>query len=557
MRSLRTIFILAALGFCPGMMGDGCAQLDSGAVLDSSAAPIIIPFGPSTDTLDRSFKVDLTKHPNTSTVTWDFGDGGVVPNLQRSAGQSVSHTFTRAGTFTVKVHLFSARDYVNNLPPQLIGTGELPVTVQGPNTPPIADFIIQELTASDATPGARRLFRATLSRDPDGEIVSHVWDFGDGNAGEGQIVNHTYLGSGRFVIRLTVTDDRGASATTTRSIVINQRPIPAFTFDITGPNLLTVNFDATGSSDPDGVITQFRWDFGDDSAEATGAVVTRTYAAPDDFSVTLRVTDDFGQTASLTQVVSLTGVDPFVRSTTPSSGVENDASVELTIEGENFEAGATVQLRRGATTIDATSATVQNSEIIVAVFDLTGAVRGGYDIIVNNPLGGAATLMDGFTIVSADLVRLTTSLGEVVVQLVPDAPITTANFLQYVEDDFYNGTIFHRIVPDFVVQGGGFLPGMVPQSGLRPPIQNEFSPLRSNIRGTLAMAKIGGDPDSATSQFFFNLGDNSANLDNQNGGFTVFANVIIGMDVVDRIAEVPLNGETPVDDVLIIEARRE
>lgn len=87
---------------------------------------------------------------------------------------------------------------------------------------------------------------------------------------------------------------------------------------------------------------------------------------------------------------------------------------------------------------------------------------------------------------------------------------------------------------------------------------NEFSPTRSNVRATVAMAKVGGNPDSATSQFFVNLADNSANLDNQNGGFTVFATVVEGMDVVDTIAAVAVNGnDVPLEDVLLIRAERE
>jgi cyclophilin family peptidyl-prolyl cis-trans isomerase len=89
-----------------------------------------------------------------------------------------------------------------------------------------------------------------------------------------------------------------------------------------------------------------------------------------------------------------------------------------------------------------------------------------------------------------------------------------------------------------VVQGGGFLSGLVKKAGVRAPIVNEFSPDRSNVAGTVAMAKLGDDPDSATSQFFFNLADNSENLDNQNGGFTVFARVIEGMNVVNDMGQV-------------------
>jgi len=144
------------------------------------------------------------------------------------------------------------------------------------------------------------------------------------------------------------------------------------------------------------------------------------------------------------------------------------------------------------------------------------------------------------------------------------APVTVLNFLQYVEDGFYDGTIFHRVIPDFVVQGGTFLPGLVRQEPLRDPIPNEFDPSRSNVAGTVAMAKISGDPDSATSGFFFNLVDNSENLDNQNGGFTVFARVW-NMDVVNDIATVPTttkqtpDGATlenvPVEDIVIDHAR--
>jgi len=125
------------------------------------------------------------------------------------------------------------------------------------------------------------------------------------------------------------------------------------------------------------------------------------------------------------------------------------------------------------------------------------------------------------------------------------APGTVANFINYVEDGDYVNSIIHRSVPNFVVQGGGFV---IDESlAIEPvptddPIENEFSPERSNVEGTIAMAKLGGDPDSATSQWFFNLADNSENLDNQNGGFTVFGELLSATDaqVVDAIAEVPI-----------------
>jgi cyclophilin family peptidyl-prolyl cis-trans isomerase len=130
-------------------------------------------------------------------------------------------------------------------------------------------------------------------------------------------------------------------------------------------------------------------------------------------------------------------------------------------------------------------------------------------------------------------VQFDTSLGKVEVQLFDQqTPLTVANFLQYVNQGLYNNTIIHRSVPDFVVQGGGFTAsGTAIQTFA--PVQNE--PVFSNTLGTIAMAKVAGDPNSATSQFFFNAADNSSTLDNQNGGFTVFGDVIEGLNVVEAI----------------------
>lgn len=551
------ICLLGALSVAMGMAsGDGCQSIGSG--LAPTSPPIIVPIGNSQTSLTRTFRVDLRRHPQTRQITWDFGDGGVAAGLTVSAGQTMTHVFARAGTFDVTVHLFSEADPVTKSPPQLIGTGVLPVDVLGPNSSPIADFTVQNVLDSTGQPvaGARRL-NAVSSRDPDGSIFSYAWDFGDGTTGEGVSTDHTFANSGRFVTRLTVTDNRGATGTITRTILVNFAPTAQFDFNITGASLLSVNFDASTSFDSDGVITSFRWNFGDNSVEATGATVSHTYAAPDDYVVTLTITDDFGQIVTTSRTVAIVGIEPFVRSADPPTGEIDSGSVSLILDGENFESNATAQLRRGATIVDSTAVSFVSAQSIRATFDLTGLPRGTYDVIVNNPVGGSATLTGGFRVISPDLVRLRTTLGDVVVQMVPDAPITTANFIQYVEDGFYNGTIFHRVVPGFVVQGGSFLPGNVSPGGIRPPIQNEFSPTRSNIRGTVAMAKLPSSPDSATAGFFFNLADNSSNLDNQNGGFTVFANVIEGLSVVDAMAAVPLTGEMPNTDIVITLAERE
>ncbi|MDH3510592.1 MAG: peptidylprolyl isomerase [Gammaproteobacteria bacterium] len=141
----------------------------------------------------------------------------------------------------------------------------------------------------------------------------------------------------------------------------------------------------------------------------------------------------------------------------------------------------------------------------------------------------------------ATVVRFETPLGSFDVELFDDVtPLTVTNFLNYVNDGDYENSFIHRKVNDFIVQGGGFtfennLVGNVPED---PPVINELT--LSNVRGTIAMAKLGGDPNSATSEWFISLADNSENLDNQNGGFTVFGRVLNdGMDVVDAIAALP------------------
>lgn len=138
------------------------------------------------------------------------------------------------------------------------------------------------------------------------------------------------------------------------------------------------------------------------------------------------------------------------------------------------------------------------------------------------------------------VVRMETSLGDIDIDLYADeAPVTVENFLNYVGSNRYNNTFIHRSVPGFIIQGGGYFSTATSIEAVTKdaPIVNEFDPSRSNIRGTIAMAKLPGNPDSATSEWFFNLADNSANLDAQNGGFTVFGEVIgDSMDVVDAIA---------------------
>lgn len=143
-------------------------------------------------------------------------------------------------------------------------------------------------------------------------------------------------------------------------------------------------------------------------------------------------------------------------------------------------------------------------------------------------------------IATDSFVQVSTSVGNFTLELFRDtAPKSVENFLLYVKSGAYQNAVFHRSVPGFIVQTGGFTVGLnLPAIPTNPPVVNEYT--RSNLRGSVAMAKLGGNPDSATSQWFVNLADNSENLDNQNGGFTVFARVMDdGMAVWDAIAALP------------------
>ncbi len=149
-------------------------------------------------------------------------------------------------------------------------------------------------------------------------------------------------------------------------------------------------------------------------------------------------------------------------------------------------------------------------------------------------------------------VKLATSKGDIVVELNEDkAPVTVENFLSYVRDGFYDGTIFHRVIPNFMIQGGGFNDQMIQKSG-KDPIKNEADNGLANDRGTIAMART-PDPDSATSQFFINHKDNAflnyTAPSAQGWGYCVFGKVTEGMDVVDEIAKVKTGDRAGHQDV--------
>ena len=161
------------------------------------------------------------------------------------------------------------------------------------------------------------------------------------------------------------------------------------------------------------------------------------------------------------------------------------------------------------------------------------------------------------------VVTFETTMGPIVIELFEeDAPITTKNFLDYASSGFYDGTLFHRVIPGFVIQGGGLEPGMQDKSG-NPPIENEANNGQKNLKWSLSMART-NDPNSATSQFFINL-ENNPTLDHtsetpQGWGYAVFGTVIDGFETVEAIASVSTGSagnhqDVPLEDISVQKTR--
>jgi PKD repeat protein len=261
--------------------------------LDVNNPPIVDAGGPYNGTVDEQLKFDGSgsSDPDGTIVAydWDFGDGST------GSSEMPTHTYTRDGSFTVTLTVTDdGGDTATDTTVATIGLG---------NQAPIADAknpyngIVDEPV----------VFDGSGSSDPDGTIVAYDWDFGDGNTGSGEMPTHIYTVSGAYNVTLTVTDDMGAtdSATTTATIVLgNQAPIADANNPYIGTVDVPVQFNGSGSSDPDGTIVAYDWDFGDGST-GSGVMPTHTYTTDGSFTVTLTVTDDADETGTDTTTVTI------------------------------------------------------------------------------------------------------------------------------------------------------------------------------------------------------------------------------------------------------------
>jgi PKD repeat protein len=288
----------------PTVLSAGQVQAHFAAARAALATPPTASFTATANGL--TVALDASSSSTTDGVianyAWDFGDGST------GTGITASHNYAAAGKYLVRLTTTTSNGG--------IATTSQTVSVTVPNQVPVASFVssCRYLACS---------FDGTRSADPDGTIASYKWDFGDGKSATGASPAHSFAASGSYQVKLTVTDNKGATGSTTNTVTVaaNQAPVAGFTHSCA---FLSCSFDGSSSSDADGSIAQYAWNFGDGTT-ASGATVSHDYAAPGAYTVTLTVTDDAGATGVSTWAATVQGAtvyaaDDFARTVTGGWG---------------------------------------------------------------------------------------------------------------------------------------------------------------------------------------------------------------------------------------------
>jgi PKD repeat protein len=238
-----------------------------------------------------NFNASGSSDPDDSIVSyqWDFGDG------RSDSGEKVTHKYKTAGTFTV---VLVVEDNSGNR-----GSTSQTVSVSEGDSP-TASFVYSPTNPAE---NENIYFNASESEDPDGDIVSFDWDFGDGTSGTGKTVTHQYGSSGSYTVLLKVTDDDGNIDTASQTVSVgdNQNPVASFFFTPSNPVVnQVIQFNATDSNDPDGTIEEYQWEMGDGTT-LYGYIITYQYSSSGTYTVYLRVTDNSDNTGSTSQPITV------------------------------------------------------------------------------------------------------------------------------------------------------------------------------------------------------------------------------------------------------------
>lgn len=333
-----------------------------------------------TVTVDASTSAD--SDGTIQSYKWNWGDGSPT-----STGVTASHPYSAQGNYTITLIVTDDDGET--------GSTTREVFADMPNVAPVANFVA-------SVNGLQAAVDANASTDSDGSIASYEWNFGDGTSGTGAVANHSYTSGGAKTITLKVTDNEGASTTTSQQVTTvapNQGPTAAFTSSANG---LTVAVDASTSSDPDGTIASYAWNFGD-GATATGATATHPYATAATYSVTLTVTDNNGATnAKTVQVTVSTPVPPvsgilaadnFDRSVSNGWGTADQGGA-WTLRGT----ASRFSVANGAGSISVPSASTLYADLnavssastrVDAVFSVDKLVESQYVAVVGRRVGAA------------------------------------------------------------------------------------------------------------------------------------------------------------------------
>ena len=449
------------------------------------------------------------------------------------------------------------------------------------------DFCVAVSGPASRNAGEEGAYAATTDRQG---TLTYAWDAvtTNGVSGEEIPTNGVTFGTpdtaqttavveqaGKFTLRVTVTDEDTGEKGIGRIDVVVAGP-PELSVRVDGPETAVVDtrFQAAATvENATGVLT-YAWEVTSGAADLDNedmSTVGVTPTAAGDLELKVVVTDeDTSRTASATWTVSVAESD--VVTVTASSAspllragnqVALTASIEGTFDDVQYEwsivdgPGVLTNSNGAEATLGATAGNTIQARVTVRATRNSHTRTGTADVVVVS----YEAEPDG----KPEVVIEVEDFGTIGLAMeVEAAPNTVANFLQYVDEGFYNGVLFHRVVSGFVIQSGGFLASgteLTAKEATRPPVESEAPNGLSNTRGTVAMALRGQDANSGDTQFFINLADNSASLDTGPPPFTVFAQVVRGMDVVDAIAalETATRGgmeNVPVENVVMTSVRR-